>query len=267
MNEPYEVARDTFALPTFLPIPGVGFLPINAFVILSEEPVLVDTGIGMEEEDFMKALRSVVDPAELKWIWLTHDDLDHTGSLRRIMELSPEAKLATHAFSALRIATSWQVPLRQVRALTLGESIGVGDRELTPVRPPLFDNPLSTGIHDKKSGALFSVDAFGALLSREEKDIAAFQEKELEQGMTLWETFDSPWIHMVDEKEYGKSLEQIRTMNPSVILSGHLPMARGKTDQLLKVLGGLPSAQPFIAPNQEAFAHIVAEMTSSQAKK
>ena len=41
-----------------------------------------------------------VDPQKLKWVWLTHDDADHTGSIRRVMELAPNARLVTNAFSA-----------------------------------------------------------------------------------------------------------------------------------------------------------------------
>ena len=39
-------------------------------------------------------------------MWLTHDDADHTGSIQRVLELAPNARLLTHAFSALRMA-SW----------------------------------------------------------------------------------------------------------------------------------------------------------------
>jgi len=52
-------------LPAHFPIPGAGFLPVNAFVIKSKEPVLIDTGMGIDCEEFMKALESVIDPRDL----------------------------------------------------------------------------------------------------------------------------------------------------------------------------------------------------------
>jgi len=52
----------------------MGFLPVNAFVIKADEPVLIDTGMGIESEDFMDALKSVIEPRDLKWVWITHDD-------------------------------------------------------------------------------------------------------------------------------------------------------------------------------------------------
>ncbi len=81
MDKPYQAMPGIEVLPSHFVIPGMGFLPVNAFVIKATEPVLVDTGMGMDREQVMKAFRSVVNPRDLRWVWLTHDDADHTGSL------------------------------------------------------------------------------------------------------------------------------------------------------------------------------------------
>jgi hypothetical protein len=43
MDKPHQVTPDIEALPAHFPIPGMGFLAVNAFVIKATEPVLVDT--------------------------------------------------------------------------------------------------------------------------------------------------------------------------------------------------------------------------------
>lgn len=48
-------------VPINLPLPGIGVLPVNAFVLMAEEPVLIDTGIGTDTDDFVAAVSSVVD--------------------------------------------------------------------------------------------------------------------------------------------------------------------------------------------------------------
>ncbi len=133
MDSPYQGSRDVHVLPTNLALPGVGVLPVNAYVVLAEEPVLIDSGIGFDREEFIEALSSVVDPAALRWVWLTHDDADHTGSIERVMELAPNARLVTNAFCALRMATWWHVPLDRVHAIRVGETIDAGDRTLRAV--------------------------------------------------------------------------------------------------------------------------------------
>ena len=143
----------------------MGFLPVNAFVIKAIEPVLVDTGMGIDSEDFMQALKTVIDPQDLRWVWLDHDDADHTGSIQKVMEEAPDARLVANSLAVLRMSMAWSVPMHRVYWLNSGDSIRVGDRQLTAVRPPLFDNPTTIGIYDNKSEAFFSADCFGAIIS------------------------------------------------------------------------------------------------------
>jgi len=54
--------------------------------------------------------------------------------------------------------------MHRVHWLNLGDSISVGDRKLTAVRSPLFDNPTTIGIYDDRAEAFFSADCFGAII-------------------------------------------------------------------------------------------------------
>jgi flavorubredoxin len=57
-------------------------LPVNVCVLQSREPVLIDSGLIAEHDQFMATLQSVMDPRHLRWLRLTHPDPDHVGSLR-----------------------------------------------------------------------------------------------------------------------------------------------------------------------------------------
>ncbi|MBM3925058.1 MAG: hypothetical protein FJ320_03605 [SAR202 cluster bacterium] len=78
--------------------------------------------------------------------------------------------------------------------------------------------------------------------------------------MTEWATADSPWLHMVDQRKFEENLDRIRKMSPSMILSTHLPPAKGKLEQMLKILAGTPSAEPFVGPNQAYLESLLARM-------
>jgi flavorubredoxin len=259
MDKPIQVTPDIAVLPAHFPIPGMGFLPINAFVIKAKEPVLVDTGIGIDSKEFMQALQSIIDPIDLKWVWLTHDDIDHTGSIQKILDAAPYARLATNSLAALRMSTLWPVPMDRVYWLNSGDSISAGDRKLTAVRPPVFDNPAAIGIYDDKSDAFISVDCFGAILPSPAQNVDDIQEGDLAQGMIGWTTADSPWVHMVDAAAFGRALGKVRQMAPKTILSSHLPPAQGKTEHLLELLAKVPASAPFVGPNQAALEQILAQ--------
>ncbi|MCZ7372783.1 MAG: MBL fold metallo-hydrolase [Candidatus Methanoperedens sp.] len=261
MDKPHQVTPDIDVLPAHFPIPGMGFLQINAFVIKAAEPVLVDTGMGMDSEEFMKALESIINPQDLRWVWLTHDDADHTGSIRKVLEAAPEARLAANPLAVVRMSTAWPVPMDRVYWLNPGESISVGDRKLTAVRPPLFDNPTTIGIYDNKSEVFFSVDSFGAILpSLGAQDADKVKEADLARGMVTWALADNPWVHWFDPDKFSQKLDKIRQMAPKMILSTHLPPARNKTEQFLKLLADVPTLEPFVAPNQAALEQMLAQM-------
>lgn len=236
---------------------------MNAYVVMAEEPVLIDSGIGLDQDQFVDALSSIVDPAALRWVWLTHDDADHTGSIQRVLELAPNARLVTNGFCALRMATWWHVPLDRVHAIRVGEAIHVGDRTLRAVAPPLFDNPLSIGVLDESTGALFSVDAFGAILPEPTEDLRIVPPEALAGGMLGWATSDSPWAHLVDRRRFGEVLQRVANLQPTSIFSSHLPAADGSSlDHFLQVLRTVPDAEPFVPPGHEEFGHLVAAMTA-----
>jgi flavorubredoxin len=255
-----NVTSDIAVLPAHFPIPGTGFLPVNAFVIKAKEPVLVDTGVGIDRDEFMKALESIIDPQDLRWVWLTHDDADHTGNIQKVLEAAPSARLAANSLAVLRMSTAWPVPMHRVYWLNSGDSIRVGDRKLTAIRPPLFDNPTTIGIYDNKSEAFFSADCFGAIIPSPTQNADDITEGDLAQGMINWASADSPWAHMVEPSEFGRALERIRQIAPKMIFSAHLPPARGKTEQLLELAARVPASTPFVAPNQTALEPILAHM-------
>jgi glyoxylase-like metal-dependent hydrolase (beta-lactamase superfamily II) len=265
MDTPYQAAPDVHVFPANLTLPGVGVLPVNAYLLMSEEPVLVDTGVGIDTEDFVAAVSELVDLQLLKWVWLTHDDADHTGSIQRIMELAPNAKLVTHGFGALRMATWWPVPMDRVHAIRFGDDLHVGDRALTAVAPPLYDSPMSIGIVDRSTGAFFSVDSFGAILPEPTQDAADVPPEALAGGMLAWATSDSPWAHVVDRRLFGQVLSRVRELQPTRIFSSHLPAASGTSlEEFLKVLQAVPDAEPFMPPNSKEFAQMIEAMAELQ---
>ena len=265
MDAPYQGSSDVYVFPANLSLPGVGVLPVNAYLLMAEEPVLIDTGIGIDTEDFLTAVSSFLPLEQLKWVWLTHDDADHTGSIQRVMELAPNATLVTHAMSALRMGTWWPVPMERVHAIRFGDEIHVGDRTLTAIAPPLFDNPMSTGALDQSTGALFTVDAFGAILPEATQDAADVPPDALAGGMVGWATTDSPWAHVTDRAKFSEVLDRVRQIRPTRIFSSHLPAASGtSTEDFLRLLETVPDAEPFMPPDAEQFAQMIAAMAAEQ---
>src|SRR5438067_264654 len=80
------LAGDVTALQDAMEIPGLGVLPVNAFLLKGSQPMLVDTGLPQSKDAFLAALGTLVDPADLRWIWISHPDRDHMGALYDLLE-------------------------------------------------------------------------------------------------------------------------------------------------------------------------------------
>ena len=53
---------------------------------------------------------SVIDPVELRWIWLTHADFDHIGSQAALLDANPYLRVIT-SFLGVGIIGRADVPL------------------------------------------------------------------------------------------------------------------------------------------------------------
>ena len=267
MTTTYKAAPDIDVLTSQFPIPGFGLLALNAFVLHGDEPVLVDTGAVVESDEFMTALRSVIDPSELRWIWLTHTDFDHIGTLHQLLAENPNLRVITTYLGVGIMTTSAPLPMDRINLVNPGQKISVGDRTLVAVKPPVFDNPSTTGFYDDTSGAFFSSDCFGALLQAIPERADDLSGDELREGQVFWATVDSPWLHKVDPKAFAKELNGVRELSPKMVLSSHLPAASGALlPQLLSSLEAAPSAQPFVGPDQAALEQMLAQMTGGETR-
>ena len=259
----YKATPDIDVLTTNFPIPGLGQLAINSFVLHGDVPVLVDTGPVVERESFMTALKSVIDPADLRWIWLTHTDGDHIGALGQLLAEYPDLKVITTFLGVGIMSVSDPLPMDRVHLVNPGQSITLGSRTLAAFRPPTFDNPSTTGFFDTSSGVLFPADCFGALLQDVPQNAADISEGDLREGQVFWATIDSPWMHQVDGGKLAHELDGVAKLEPSLILSSHLPAAPGgMIDQFLASLAAVPDAAPFVGPDQVALEQMLALMTA-----
>ena len=257
MFEPRPVATDAESLTAYFPLPGYGVLPINAFVLHAAQPVLIDTGIAGLGEAFMQSLRAAIDPQAIRWIWLTHTDPDHLGSLRQVLEAAPEARVVTTYLGMGKMGLL-QLPLDRVYLLNPGQRLDVGDRELLALRPPCFDAPETTGLLDLKTRTLFSADCFGALMEAPAATAGEIAAADLQEGLVTWSTIDAPSLHLLHEARFRASLYTLRRLDPEIVLSAHLPPAHGMLGTLLDHLASARSAPAFEGPDQAALERMMA---------
>jgi hypothetical protein len=46
-------------------------MPVNAFVLYAEPVVIIDSGLSTAGKNFVSAVAEVLDPADVRWLWIT----------------------------------------------------------------------------------------------------------------------------------------------------------------------------------------------------
>lgn len=228
----HRVAEATEALTTWLPVPGLGVLPASAFVLHGAEPVIVDAGVVAQAPAFLRAFAASIDLASVRWIWLTHVDADHVGCLAELLAAAPEAQLVTTFLGLGKLGLHGMQPER-VRLLHPGEQLRLTDRTLRALRPLCFDAPETTGLFDTRTGSLFTVDCFGAVLAQPAARADQLPPVQLAAGIARWAGIDAPWLADIDAARFGAAAAALRQLDVGTVLGSHLPPAPGMLEALI----------------------------------
>ncbi|HKE49763.1 MAG TPA: MBL fold metallo-hydrolase [Rhodanobacteraceae bacterium] len=218
--------RDGIAvLRSAMPLPDLGGqLANNAFVFDGREPMLVDTGFALLREDMLAALAAEIDPRRLRRIFLSHADADHVGNLAAVLELAPEARVLTGFLGYAKLMLTG-FPVDRVQVIAPGDTLDLGDRRLSVLRPPYYDAPETLGFHDAASDTLFVVDAFGAVLPAITRTAEQIDDDALDRGLETWSQLDAPWLASLDRAALEASLAALSALAPRLVLGAHLPPA------------------------------------------
>jgi flavorubredoxin len=76
----------------------------------------------------MAALRQVIDPADLRWTWITHADMDHVGSVHQILDEAPNARVVTTFLTVGRMSVFRPLPMDRVYLLNPGQTLSATGR-------------------------------------------------------------------------------------------------------------------------------------------
>jgi flavorubredoxin len=246
---PQPIAPDTWLIPTLGADPAGGYVGAHSVVITGREPVIVDTSVLFGRDAWLQNVFSVVEPEDVRWIFLSHDDHDHLGNLDAVLDLCPQATLLASYAMVGRLAGDVELPLERMRWLNVGESIDLGDRELVMVRPPMFDSPATRGFLDTRSGMLWAVDSFGSAFPGPIYDADDIPADVYDPSFVMLNTLNTPWLEWVDLDRFAAHLQTTESLPIQLVASAHGPVHRGPriTDAFARtraLVGQAPAPQP-----------------------
>jgi flavorubredoxin len=227
-TRPHPVNDDTFLIPTLAAEPSGAYVGAHSLVIRGEEPVIMDTGASLVREAWTENVFSVVEPEDVRWIFLSHDDHDHLGNLDVVLERCPNATLVASFLITGRLSGDIELPIDRMRWLDVGESMDIGDRTLTAVRPPMFDSPATRGFYDSTKRMLWAADSFGALVPEVVHEAADVPSELWNDSFAVLNSWNTPWLEWVDVERFAAHVQTTAGLPLDAVASAHGPVLRGE---------------------------------------
>ena len=142
------------------PIPrGISY---NAYVVLDDKNVLVDTADKAIGDLFLENIEAALNGGKLDYVIVQHMEPDHAATLVRVCERYPEAKVVASAKAAVMIGQFFGGALKdRIQPVNEGDVLDTGAHKYTFVMAPMVHWPEVMVTYEMTTKTLFSADAFG----------------------------------------------------------------------------------------------------------
>jgi flavorubredoxin len=262
---PLAVTPDVHLIRSLPEGGGPERLARNSLVLRSPaDTVLVDTGAVLDRDRWWEQVESVVDPSDVRWIFLSHEDADHIGNLPEALERCPQATVVTSWQLGQRLAGTLSIPLGRCRWLNDGERVHLGDREVVAVRPPAYDAPTTRGLYDLGSKVYWAADCFGLPVPHAVDDVGQLDRDVWEDGTFRFGALLSPWVAQVDPLRWRQAVSRVAALDLHALAGAHGPLVRRRdVDHALDLVAELPECPTPSLPDQRRLEQLLADTTAA----
>lgn len=140
----------------------------NAYLVVDEKITLIDTVKHYLCDEMLSRIAAIVDPAKIDYVIANHVEMDHSGSLPRIMALAPQAQVITSPNGQKGLVEHYKTQW-QTRVVKTGEQLSTGKYDFHFVLTPMVHWPDNMITYLPQEKILFSNDAFGQHLATSER--------------------------------------------------------------------------------------------------
>ncbi len=140
----------------------------NAYLIIDEKITLIDTVKACLFDEMLDRISKIIDPSKIDIIVSNHVEMDHTGSIPKILEHCPNAEIITSTQGEKGLKRHFKADWN-LRVVKSGESMSIGKKTLTFVHIPMVHWPDSMVTYIAEDKLLLSNDAFGQHIAGPER--------------------------------------------------------------------------------------------------
>ena len=140
----------------------------NSYLIMDKKITLVDTVKHYLFDEMITRIKEIVDPKKIDYIISNHVEMDHSGSLPKILELNPNIKIITSTRGEKGLRSHYK-NINNFKVVDSGDTLNIGKRTLHFVHIPMVHWPDSMVTYIPKDKLLIPNDAFGQHIASAER--------------------------------------------------------------------------------------------------
>lgn len=216
----------------------------NAYAVRGAEGVaLFETVKEKFFDEYLQNLKEVCSLDEVKYIVVGHTEPDHSGSLEKLLDLTPNATVVGSATAITFLKEIVNKPFAS-RAVKEGDTIDLGGRTLTFLSVPFLHWPDSMYTYIPEMKALFTVDSFGCHYADDRVFNDLVDGDFTEAYKYYFDCIMGPFKPFVL-----KALDKIKGLDIQFIGNGHGPVLRANIPHYLELYRQW--ATPVVVPADE----------------
>ncbi len=189
----------------------------NSYFIDAEKKAVVETVKEKFFDEYEDKLRQLCDPVEIEYVIVNHTEPDHSGSVRKMLEIAPNATIvaSTSAIKFLQNQIGEKFRYQEVKE---GDLIDLGNKTIEVISAPNLHWPDTIYTYLREDQLLFTCDSFGAHYC----DERMFDDQIGDYFPAFKYYFDV--ILKPFSKFYLKAIDKVKTLEINAILPGHGPL-------------------------------------------
>ena len=191
----------------------------NSYFIDAEKKAVIETVKEKYWPEFKEKLLSLGDPSEIEYIICNHTEPDHSGSLKYLLELAPNAIVVGSGQALTYLEEMMDQSFKSMKVRD-GDIIDLGNKKLRVIGAPNLHWPDTIYTYLEEDGLLFTCDSFGAHFA----DERMFDDLIGDYSDAFDYYFDV--ILKPFSKFMLKAIEKIKTLPMDMICPGHGPILR-----------------------------------------
>ena len=216
----------------------------NAYAVRGAEGVaLFETVKEKFFDEYLQNLKEVCSLDEVKYIVVGHTEPDHSGSLEKLLDLTPNATVVGSATAITFLKEIVNKPFASL-AVKEGDTIDLGGRTLTFLSVPFLHWPDSMYTYIPEMKALFTVDSFGCHYADDRVFNDLIDGDFTEAYKYYFDCIMGPFKPFVL-----KALDKIKGLDIRFIGNGHGPVLRTDIPKYLEMYRAW--ATPVVVPADE----------------